>query len=213
MDNLDYIRSTMERASAFTAVPGWGNVGIGCTALGAAWIAAGQASEPAFLLVWLAEAVLALSIALWSMKRKARIHQIPLLSGPGAKFWRGLGPPFLAGFLLTIGLFKAGQYLFLPGPFIPHDVHVEVADNLRSSEHIGLTLHLGGHPQVHDRTNAAGDELIHASNRDPVHLSGSQESPPTRLVSISGRVPPEISNVGAPFQINVSIGMQEFVHQ
>ena len=78
MDNLDYIRSTMERASAFTAVPGWGNVGIGCTALGAAWIAAGQASEPAFLLVWLAEAVLALSIALWSMKRKARIHQIPL---------------------------------------------------------------------------------------------------------------------------------------
>ena len=69
MDNLDYIRSTMERASAFTAVPGWGNVDLGCTALGAAWIAAGQASEPAFLLVWLAEAVLALSIALWSMKR------------------------------------------------------------------------------------------------------------------------------------------------
>ena len=59
MDNLNFIRSTMERASAFTAVPGWGNVGIGCTALGAAWIAAGQASEPAFLLVWLAEAVLA----------------------------------------------------------------------------------------------------------------------------------------------------------
>lgn len=172
MDNLDYIRSTMERASALqpcrdgamsaSAVPHWARPGS------------------------------------------------PLAP---AKFWRGLGPPFLAGFLLTIGLFKAGQYSFLPGPFIPHDVHVEVADNLRSSEHIGLTLHLGGHPQVHDRTNAAGDELIHASSRDPVHLSGSQEYPPTRLVSISGRVPPEISNVGAPFQINVSIGMQEFVHQ
>ena len=74
MDNLDYIRSTMERASALTTVPGWGNVGICCTALGAAYIAAGHIFEPAFLLVWLAEAVLALSVAPWSMMRKVRIH-------------------------------------------------------------------------------------------------------------------------------------------
>lgn len=115
MDNLNFIRSTMERASAFTAVPGWGNVGIGCTALAAAWIAAQQISAPAFFLVWLAEAVLALAIALWTMQRKARLHDIPLFTGPGAKFWRGLLPPFIAGFLLTMGLIAADQYQLLPG--------------------------------------------------------------------------------------------------
>ena len=115
MDNLNFIRSTMERASAFTAVPGWGNVGIGCTALAAAWFAAQQISAPAFFLVWLAEAVLALAIALWTMQRKARLHDIPLFTGPGAKFWRGLLPPFIAGFLLTMGLIAADQYQLLPG--------------------------------------------------------------------------------------------------
>ena len=86
MDNLDFIRSTMERASDFTAVPGWGNVGIGCTAQIAAWIAAAQLTAHRWLLIWLAEAAVALAIAFWSMRRKARFHQVPLFTGSGAKF-------------------------------------------------------------------------------------------------------------------------------
>ena len=39
MDNLLYIRRTMERAGSFTAVPGAGGVLMGATALAAAWMA------------------------------------------------------------------------------------------------------------------------------------------------------------------------------
>ena len=39
MDNLRYIRRTIERAGSFTAVPGLGGVLMGSTALAAAWIA------------------------------------------------------------------------------------------------------------------------------------------------------------------------------
>src|SRR6187402_1690054 len=85
IDNLRYIRETMERASAFTAVPGWGQVVIGTTALVATWVSTRQPSAKGWLQVWIVEAVVALLIAGWSMDRKARALQVPLLSGPGRK--------------------------------------------------------------------------------------------------------------------------------
>src|ERR1044071_7394743 len=85
MDNLRYIRETMERASAFTGISGWGEVAIGVTALAAAVTAAQQPTFKGWLLVWMAEALMSLLIAGWSMDRKARAVQMPLLSGPGRK--------------------------------------------------------------------------------------------------------------------------------
>ena len=59
MDNLRYIRRTIEQAGSFTAVPGLGGVLVGSTALAAAWIAGPRTAEAGWLMVWLAEAVLA----------------------------------------------------------------------------------------------------------------------------------------------------------
>ena len=66
IDNVRFIRETMERATSFTAMSGRGQVAVGITALGAALIAAHQDSADAWLLCWLAEAVFALSIAVYT---------------------------------------------------------------------------------------------------------------------------------------------------
>src|SRR5580692_4636073 len=71
-DNLRFIRETMERAGSFTAVPGWGGVAMGITALGAAAIASRQDSSWAWLAVWAIEAVTAIVIATWSTYSKLR---------------------------------------------------------------------------------------------------------------------------------------------
>lgn len=115
MDNLRYIRETMERASSFTAVPGWGGVSIGVTALLAATVAARQPTRHAWLMTWLVEALLALAIGGWTMNRKARAAESTVLSGPGRKFALSLFPPLLAGAVLSVVLYRAHVFQALPG--------------------------------------------------------------------------------------------------
>lgn len=118
MDNLRFIRETMERASSFTAVPGWGGVVMGISALCAAYVAAGQSSARAWLLTWMVEALLASMIGGWAMDRKARAAELPLLSGPGRKFALGLAPPILVGALLTIVLSRISGTSVIPGMWL-----------------------------------------------------------------------------------------------
>jgi hypothetical protein len=118
MDNLRYIRETMERASFFTAVPGWGQVAIGSTALVAAYIAWRQPNASAWLKTWLAEGVISLLIAGWAMDRKARALQVPLLSGPGRKVAFSLTPPLFVGGLLTVVLHRMGLTGMIPGVWL-----------------------------------------------------------------------------------------------
>jgi hypothetical protein len=118
MDNLRYIRETMERASSFTAVPGWGQVAIGATALAATYLAAHQPTARGWLGTWLAEAIIALLIAGWLMDRKARALGAPLLSGPGRKVAFSLSPPMIVGALLTVVLFRSGLTGAIPGMWL-----------------------------------------------------------------------------------------------
>ena len=118
MDNLRYIRETMERAGSFTAVSGWGQVVIGVTAVLAAWLASSQRTTEMWLATWSAAAVVALLIGVLTTAMKARSAQMPMLSGPGRKFSLSLAPPLVAGALLTIVLYRAGMPGLLPGTWL-----------------------------------------------------------------------------------------------
>lgn len=115
MDNLLYIRRTMERAGSFTAVPGAGGVLMGATALAAAWMAASQADGRRWLVVWVGEAVLALLIGIAAAARKSASAKMPLLSAPGRKFIAAFVPSMAAGALLTFVVFQSGTLSMLPG--------------------------------------------------------------------------------------------------
>lgn len=118
MDNLRYIRETMERATAFTGIPGWGEVAIGGSALVATFVAAKQTSFKVWLAVWIAEGLISVLIAGWSMDRKARAVGMPLMSGPGRKAVFSLTPPIIAGALLTIVLVRARLTSAIPGSWL-----------------------------------------------------------------------------------------------
>jgi hypothetical protein len=117
-DNIRFIRTTMERASAFTAVPGLGGVAMGATALGAAALSLRVTSPSEWLVVWLAAAALAGAIGTTAMIRKARRGGSELLSGPARRFLLTLTPPLGAGAALTLALARQGRFELLPGVWL-----------------------------------------------------------------------------------------------
>ncbi|HXO43981.1 MAG TPA: hypothetical protein VN846_00800 [Candidatus Cybelea sp.] len=117
-DNIRFIRETMERASSFTAVPGWGGVAMGITALGAAVIASRQDSSLTWLLSWIGEAAIAVAIALWTTYTKAREAGTSLFSGPGRRFVYSFAPPLFVGVLLTMLFFRIGSIQEVPGVWL-----------------------------------------------------------------------------------------------
>ena len=118
MDNLRYIRETMERAGSFTAVPGWGGVAMGVTALAASVLAARQTSPGAWLATWVMEAALATAIGMLAMRRKALKAGMPMWSAPARKFVFSFVPPMIAGAALTLVLWRAGAPAAIPGVWL-----------------------------------------------------------------------------------------------
>ena len=117
-EDLRFIRDTMERSAAFTAVSGWGQVLLGGTALAAAVLAGRQVSPFGWLRVWLAEALLAAVIGLLACTWKANRRGLPLFSGPARKAALGLAPPLVAGAFLTFLLVHSGLQSALPATWL-----------------------------------------------------------------------------------------------
>ena len=113
--SLRFIRETMTRTGTFTAVPGWGGVAMGATALLAAAVAHRQPTVTEWLGVWTAEALVGVTIGAWATVTKARRGGAPLLSGQGRKFLLGILPALLVGVALTLAVYgvqasPAGDY-------------------------------------------------------------------------------------------------------
>ena len=117
-DHLRYIRETMENAAEFTAVPGWGGMAMGVTALAAAYLASRQSAPGMWLLSWLAEVFVAVAIAAPAAATKARRANSSLFRGPGRKFVLSFAPPIIVGGLLTLVLFQLGAMAVLPGVWL-----------------------------------------------------------------------------------------------
>ena len=121
LDNLQFIRSAMERAGSFTAVPGWGMVVLGGTALAASWYAGSLAVTPVdgasqnrWFWVWMFEALLGAGIGVAALLYKALRAGDAIVHGPGRRFGLSVLPPFIVGALLTYVLWHAKQLALLP---------------------------------------------------------------------------------------------------
>lgn len=118
LSNLRYIREAMERASAFTSIPGWGGVGVGATAIAAAVIAHPHAGTRRWLLIWLGEAVVAALIAAITMLLKARRANVSFRGGPARRFFSSYFAPIVSAAVLTALLGFHGLYTVLPATWL-----------------------------------------------------------------------------------------------
>lgn len=118
IDNLRFIRETMERAGPFTAISGWGVCATGALAIVAASVAGTAPSSPRWMLAWMGALLGSVLVSGWATVRKARGAGMPILSGPGRKFLLAFSPPMFVGALLTLVLVRVDQTALLPGAWL-----------------------------------------------------------------------------------------------
>jgi len=115
IDDIRFIRETMERAGAFTAVPGWGGVLMGVSAAVTALVSGPPDNSIRWVSVWLVDAAVAAAIALVAMTRKARQSGALLSGKPALRFALAFAPPLAAGMVLTPVFAAMGLGARLPG--------------------------------------------------------------------------------------------------
>jgi hypothetical protein len=115
IENLQFIRDAMSRATQFTAVPGWGGVMMGATAIVAAALSGPPDGSLRWMTIWLADAAVAAAIAMIAMTMKARRLGTPLSSAaPAHRFALAYVPPLVAGMVLTPVFATMGLMARLP---------------------------------------------------------------------------------------------------
>ncbi len=114
VENLQFIRDAMENATHFTAVPGYGGMLMGLTAIAAAYISAQQVYLRDWLVVWIAEAFLAMAVGFLTMWQKSKISGSSLVSTPAKKFAKNFVPALFCGAVISFGLWRYEMYAMMP---------------------------------------------------------------------------------------------------
>jgi len=118
LDNLRFIRETMERAGTFTAISGQGITLTGAVALVATLVAGGRLDSLRWLLCWMAAAAVAFALSAYLTVRKARESQANVTVALARKLALAFFPSLVAGAVLTAVALRAGWYQALPGMWL-----------------------------------------------------------------------------------------------
>lgn len=106
LENLTFIRDTMHRASVFTAVPGWGMVGMGVIALVGGYVAALRYSEDWWIYCWMWVALVGCATGTGAMLLKAKRIGQGVWTGMGRRAIFSFSPAILAGLILSEILYE-----------------------------------------------------------------------------------------------------------
>jgi hypothetical protein len=91
---------------------------MGVTGIAAGVLASRQAEFSGWLLLWLAEACVALTIGIVALLHKARRTGQALWSKPARKFALAFAPPIAAAAVLTVALWRAGAEGMIAGTWL-----------------------------------------------------------------------------------------------
>lgn len=115
--NLRVIRQAMERAGAFTALPGWAGVGMAVVAFATGF--AGSATVPReWVLTWLVAAAVAVPLGAATLVLRARTAGVDLSTGVARRFVITLAAPLAAGGVLTSAMIVRDSFELLPAVWL-----------------------------------------------------------------------------------------------
>lgn len=118
IDNLRFIRETMESTATFTGISGGGIMATGVIACVAFAVSGSELGSPRWLTTWVLAAVLAFSYSAIATLRKAREATPPVTGAMGRKLALAFFPALVAGAVITAVALRAGWFVALPGVWL-----------------------------------------------------------------------------------------------
>lgn len=118
IDNLRFIRETMETSATFTAISGKGIVATGVVACLAFGVSGNQLGSPRWLLTWVIAAVFAFGTSAVATWQKAESSTPPVTGAMGRKLALAFFPALVAGAVFTAVALRAGWFVALPGVWL-----------------------------------------------------------------------------------------------